>query len=145
MTPEYTFWNHNSNSNVAQVNAVLSNQTVECKLRKTYEKLARTEANIHLFISLKNLGLATNDIMSFLKKQTIHKRVHSKPDVKVLEAAMRSKLSDALVFAKRLRRWRDSLKKVLRGMGGSRGGGPQGHGPPQSANIIKAFGPLIDD
>ena len=25
------------------------------------------------------------------------------------------------------------------------GGGPRGHGPPQSANIIKGFGPHIDD
>ena len=30
-------------------------------------------------------------------------------------------------------------------MGGSRGGGPRGHGPPQSANIIKGFWPHIDD
>ena len=53
MTPELMFWNQSSNSNVAQAEAVLNKQTVECKLRKTYEKLAGTEANIHLFIKLK--------------------------------------------------------------------------------------------
>ena len=33
---------------------------------------------------------------------------------------------------------------VVLPMGGSRGG-PRGHAPPQSANIIKGFGPHIDD
>ena len=88
-------------------------KTVECKLRKTYERIAATEADIHLFINLKQSNLATNDIMNFIKKQTIHKRILTKPDLKLLQTAMKSKLSDALSFAKRQRQARDKLKKRL--------------------------------
>ena len=53
-------------------NASLNSQTVECRLKRTYERLAETEANVQLFIRLKNMGLATNDVSSFARKQTIH-------------------------------------------------------------------------
>ena len=88
-------------------------KTVECQLEKTYEKLAETEANVQLFIRLKSMGMATNDVVSFAKKQTIHKRVNMCPDARVLKAAMQSKLVDAIAYAKRLRRQRDVLKRKL--------------------------------
>ena len=87
------------------------NKTVECQLEKMYCKIAATEANIELFATLLSLGLATNDVKNFVQKQTIHKRVSSKPDLKVQRLAMRSKLSDACAHAKRLRQERDALKK----------------------------------
>ena len=90
-----------------------NNKTVECQLRETYSKIAATEANIFLFKTLKSMDIATNDIASFVKKQTNLKKASSRPDIKVLRAAMRSKLSDALSFAKRLRQRRDALCKRL--------------------------------
>ena len=86
-------------------------KTVECQLEKMYCKIAATEANIELFATLLSLGLATNDVKNFVQKQTIHKRVSSKPDLKVQRLAMRSKLSDACAHAKRLRQERDALRK----------------------------------
>ena len=88
-------------------------KTVECQLERVYQKLAATEANIFLFKTLKSMDIATNDIASFVKKQTNLKKASSRPDIKVLRAAMKSKLSDALSFAKRLRQRRDALRKRL--------------------------------
>ena len=105
---------NNSVINDAQVMPVQNKKTVECLLNETYEKLAGTEANIYLFTTLKGLSLATNDILSFAKKQTLHKRVQKNPDRKVVLSALKSKLDDALSFAKRLRQRRDTLKKKLR-------------------------------
>ena len=105
---------YRSDINDAQVKHVRNDKTVECLLDETYEKLARTEANIHVFTTLKELGLATNDILSFANKQTIHKRVLKLPDQKVIQSALKSKLVDALSFAKRLRQRRNVLIKRLR-------------------------------
>ena len=93
--------------------ASLKSKTVECRLKRTYERLAETEANIQLFIKLKGMGLATNDVSSFVKKQVIHKRVIKCPDTKVLKASMQSKLIDAVAFAKKLRVQRDNEKSKL--------------------------------
>ena len=99
--------------NDAPAQPVQNLKTVECQLRMTYEKLAETEANVYIFNTLKGMNLATNDVKNFVRKQTIHKRVQTKPDSKVQNAAMRSKLSDALAFAKRLRQKRNTLKGSL--------------------------------
>ena len=99
--------------NDAPAQPVQNLKRVECQLRMTYEKLAETESNIYTFNTLKGMNLATNDVKNFVQKQTIHKRVQTKPDFKVQKAAMRSKLSDALAFAKRLRQRRDTLKSRL--------------------------------
>ena len=77
-------------------------KTVECRLGQTFKKLAETEGNIYLFKSLKTLGLATNDVHNFIRKQTLHKRVCSKPDYKLQKSAMRSKMTDAISYAVRL-------------------------------------------
>ena len=98
--------------NLNEVEATLqTTNTAECQLEKTYYKLAATEANIELFMIMINLGLATNDIKNFVVKQTIHKRVRSKPDLKVQKIAMKSKLSDACSYAKKLRQTKNSLRK----------------------------------
>ena len=88
-------------------------KTVKCRILKTNEKLAATEANVYLLTKLKTLDLATNDVTNFLQKQTQHKRVLSGPDLRVQKAAMQNKLADALVFARKLRHERDTLKKGL--------------------------------
>ena len=88
----------------------LNSKTVECQLKKTYELLADTEANIDMFDALIKLNLATNDVLSFINKQTIHKKVVRQPDLKVQKLAMSSKISDAVAFSKRLRKQRDILK-----------------------------------
>ena len=54
---------------------VQKQKSVEGKLRETLLKLAETEAKIHLFSTLKTLGLATNDVKHFVEKQVIHKKV----------------------------------------------------------------------
>ena len=84
---------------------------VECRLRQTYERLAGAEANVFLFSTLKSMNLATNDVTSFVTKQSTHKRVSKLPDLSVKRAAMKSKLLDALSFAKRLRQKRDLLRR----------------------------------
>ena len=92
----------------------MQNKTVECQLGMTLNKIAATEANIELFGTLLKLGLATNDIRNFIQKQSAQKRILCKPDSKVLKSAMRSKLSDACAFLKRLRRLRDTLKMRIK-------------------------------
>ena len=98
-------------SNDAHAKPGQNTKKVECRLRLTYEKLAATEANIYTFTQLKSMDLATNDVASFVTKQTTHKRVTTKPDLKVQRAAMKSKLIDALSYAKRLRQQRDTLRR----------------------------------
>jgi len=51
-------------------------KTVECRLKCVYEKLAATEAKIFMFDTMKNLGIATNDVWKFVIKQSSHKRVN---------------------------------------------------------------------
>ena len=50
-------------------------KTVEGRLLETLRGIAVTEANLHLLSMLKKLGLSTNDVSSFVEKQTIHKRL----------------------------------------------------------------------
>ena len=85
-------------------------EKVEGQLWVTLRLLAATEGNIHLFNSLKNKNLATNDVSNFIKKQTIHRKVDKREDFKLKKAAMHSKLVDALSFASRLRQ----RKKIQR-------------------------------
>ena len=96
--------------------ALYKSKTVECQLELTYEKIAVTEANMELFNTLINLGLATNDVKNFIVKQTIHKKADSiSPDLKVQKLAMRSKLRDACAYIRQLRQQRDMLRsKVAR-------------------------------
>ena len=86
-------------------------KTVECQLEMTLDKLAVTETNIELFGTLMKLGLATNDVNSFIQKQTSHKKANDRPNFRVQRAAMRSKLDDACAHARYLRRLRDTLRK----------------------------------
>ena len=73
-------------------------KTVEGQLWGTFRALAETEGNVHLLATLKGLGLATNEVRSFVEKQTLHKRTSKAMDYKVLASAMKSKLSDAVSF-----------------------------------------------
>ena len=69
MSPNNSIWKSNSsNVNDASAKPVQNRQNVECQLKRTYGKLAGTEADIHLFTTLKGMNLATNDIMNFVKK-----------------------------------------------------------------------------
>ena len=120
LTPNDIVW-ENKNLNDADPVSLQNNRSVECRLKETYRRIAVTEANVFLFTTLKNLNLATNDVANFVKKQTIHKRVNSRPDLKVQKTAMQSKLADSLVYASRLRRQRDSLKKKLSSKFGASG------------------------
>ena len=77
-----------------------NSKPVDCQLRLAYEKLAATEANVYLFKTLKSMNLATNDVTSFVRKQSEIKRVNSSPDTHVMRSAMKSKLVDALAYVK---------------------------------------------
>ena len=68
------------NFNVAEDKPQQNDKSVECRLRKTVVKLAETEANVYIFKTMKSMGIATNDVSNFVKKQTIHKRVNQAPD-----------------------------------------------------------------
>ena len=92
---------------------VQNKKTVECRLEETYGKLAAAETLVELFKKLMNHNLATNDISNFVRKQSIHKRIFSSPDLNVQKSAMKSKFVDALACVKRLRKDRDALKKRL--------------------------------
>ena len=76
---------------------------MEGQLRETLCNLAVTEGNLYLFTTLKRLGLSTNDVSSFVDKQSLHKRVLKSVDNRVRKTAMQSKIKDAVVFTKRLR------------------------------------------
>ena len=88
-------------------------ETVEGKLWKTFSALAATEGNIYLFDALIKRGLATNDVANFVSKQSLHKRKNSCVDDKVSKLAMKSKLVDALAFAKKLRQDKNVAKKAV--------------------------------
>ena len=78
-------------------------KTVEGRLLETLYKLAVTEGNLHLFSTLRKLGLSTNDVTNFVSKQASHKKVKLEIDAKGRAAAMKSKIVDASAHAKRLR------------------------------------------
>ena len=84
-----------------KVPMVQDKESVEGSLWKTCRTLAITEANVHLLSNLTKIGLATNDVGSFALKQSSHKKVNSQVDKRVVRSAMRSKLVDALSYAKR--------------------------------------------
>ena len=88
-----------------------------CKMTKwsTYKILAATEGNIYLLDTLKKIGLYTNDVSSFVSKQSMHKNVNTCVDTKVkrITITMHSKLVDALAFPKRLRQRKNSEKKLV--------------------------------
>ena len=112
LTPDTSIGN-TVDLNDAASQRLQNSKTVECQLKETYKRIAETEANIYVFKTLKSLNLATNDITNFVKKQTIHKRVIVRPDLKVQKIAMKSKIADAVAFAERLRKLRNSLKKKV--------------------------------
>ena len=51
-------------------------KTVEGRLWESLKELAATEVAIHFLSTLHGLGLATNDVRSFVMKQRKHKRVN---------------------------------------------------------------------
>ena len=74
MTPNLSLDPVISVNNDAHAQTGQNSKTVECRLKATYLKLARTEANIFMFTKLKAMNLATNDVTSFVEKQTIHRK-----------------------------------------------------------------------
>ena len=60
-----------------------STKSVEGRLWVTLKLLAGTEAKIHLFSTLKRLGLATHDVGHFVQKQTIHRKASKHVDSKL--------------------------------------------------------------
>ena len=90
-------------------------KSVEGKLWEVFGAIARTEANMYLFGTLKSLGLCTNDVGNFVSKQRVHKKASLAVDTRVMRSAMHSKLTDACMHAKRLRQEKNKLKgKVLK-------------------------------
>ena len=90
-------------------------KTVEGRLWGTLKALAETEGNIYLLTTLKKVGLSTNDVKFFVRKQVCHKKVRQNVDIKVLRSAMQSKVTDACAYAKRLRQNKNIHKnRVLR-------------------------------
>ena len=88
-------------------------KSVEGRLWVTLKLLAGTEAKIHLFSTLKRLGLATHDVGHFVQKQTIHRKASKQIDSKLKKSAMQSKLSDACAYARRLRQTKNNLKNRI--------------------------------
>ena len=88
----------------------LKTKSVEGKLWETLRSLAVTEGNIRLFHTLKNWGLATNDVTNFVSKQTLHMKAYKNADCKTKKAAMTNKLRDACMYAKKLRQEKNVIK-----------------------------------
>ena len=99
-----------SHDDLLTVSQTQKQKTVEGRLMSTTRALAATESNIFLFSTLKRLGLATNDVRSFVEKQTINRKVKVGVDANVKRSAMNSKLIDACAYAKRLRQDKNILK-----------------------------------
>ena len=121
--PNKSIWTVDTMLNDASAKPEQNIKTVECRLRETLMRIAATEANIYIFTTLKSMDLATNDVTSFIVKQTSHKRVNAKPDLKVLRAAMKSKIDDATAYLKRLRQQRDKFRKKVIGNAPSKANG----------------------
>ena len=88
-------------------------KTMEGQLWGTFRALAEAEGNVYLLSRLKKLGLATNDVRCFAEKQMIHKKMSKTLDFRVHKTAMRSKLSDACAYAKKLRQNKNTQKNRL--------------------------------
>ena len=71
------------NTDTNTVPSAQSTKSVEGRLWETLRLLAGTEANMHLFGTLKKLGLATNDVRHFVYKQTIHRKANKNIDFKL--------------------------------------------------------------
>ena len=99
-----------SNLNTVSSPKTQMTKSVEGKLWETLRSLAVTEGNIRLFHTLKNWGLATNDVSNFVRKQSLHKKAHKSTDCKTKKAAMASKLKDACMYAKKLRQEKNVIK-----------------------------------
>ena len=85
-------------------------ETVEGKLWGTFRALAEAEGVVYFLTTLKKLGLATNEVRSFVDKQILHKKMTNSRDSRVLNSAMRSKVSDACAYAKKLRQTKNILR-----------------------------------
>ena len=59
------------------------------------------------------MGLCTNDMGSFVTKQSSHKKASSSVDARVKKSAMHSKLTDACMHAKKLRQEKNMLRTKL--------------------------------
>ena len=91
------------------------NKTVEGRLWGTLKALAETEGKIYLLSTLNKMGLATNDVKWFAKKQVCHRKVRLNVDNKILRTAMHCKVIDACAHAKRLRQNKNIQKnRVLK-------------------------------
>ena len=101
------------NLNLNAVPKAQKQKSVEGRLWVTLEQLAGTESNIHLFSTLKKLGLSTNDVKHFVRKQSIHKRANKAEDIRLKRVAMQGKLADACAYAKRLRQSKNELKRKV--------------------------------
>ena len=88
-------------------------KSVEKRLKEISFKLTETESNIKLFLKMIRTGVATNDVRSFLQKQTGMKRSTKRIDKKTLKSSMKSKLQDALVYARALRQDANKLRKKV--------------------------------
>jgi len=62
-------------------------------------KLNETEANMNMFGHMIKNRVATNDVRSFVRKQSDMKRTSNKYDLKLSRTAMRRKLNDACAQA----------------------------------------------
>ena len=90
-----------------------SERTVEERLRNVVLKLAEVDSNTEMFRVMIRDGVATNEVRSFVSKQTAMKRTTNVIDKSVVRSIMRSKLRDSCAYATRLRQRRGRLKEQL--------------------------------
>ena len=90
-----------------------SERTVEERLRNVVLKLAEVDSNTEMFRVMIRDGVATNEVRSFVSKQTAMKRTTNKIDKSLIRSIMRSKLRDSCAYATRLRQRRGRLKEQL--------------------------------
>ena len=90
-----------------------SAQPVVKLLNKTSCKIAETEANIEMFSKMAKNAVATNDVRSFVTKQSDKMRVTKGLNKKVIKSVMKQKLSDACSHVNQLKQQRCKLRKKL--------------------------------
>ena len=88
-------------------------RTVEERLKSVVLKLAEVDSNTEMFRVMIRDGVATNEVRSFVSKQTAMKRTTNKIDKSLIRSIMRSKLRDSCAYATRLRQRRGRLKEHL--------------------------------
>ena len=90
-----------------------SPKQVEKRYRNICKKLTEVEVNNAMFSRMIKSGVATNDVRTFVIKQSKMKRANQKINIGLAKNAMKYKLNDACSVANRLRQEKRKIRDTL--------------------------------